>query len=61
MRRYGKRIIFWKTGKEEYLVKTHNKGELRNCTNYRGITLFSVPRKVFNRILLKRMKNIVDP
>ncbi|XP_028649227.2 LOW QUALITY PROTEIN: uncharacterized protein LOC114645554 [Erpetoichthys calabaricus] len=47
--------------KEGYLVKLPKKGDLSNCNNYRGITLLSVPGKVFNWILLERMKDIVDP
>ena len=34
--------------------------DLSSCENYRGITLMSVLRKVFNRILLKRMRDAVD-
>jgi hypothetical protein len=37
------------------------KGDLRECSNYRGIMLLSVPGKVLNRILLERMKGAVDP
>jgi hypothetical protein len=47
--------------KEGHLIKLPKKGDLSNCNNYRGITLLSVPGKVFNRVLLNRMKNIVDP
>ena len=47
--------------KEGYLIKLPKKGDLSNCNNYRGITLLSVPGKVFNRILLERMKGRVDP
>ena len=47
--------------KEGHLIKLPKKGDLSNCNNYRGITLLSVPGKVFNRVLLDRMKNIVDP
>ena len=47
--------------KEGYLIKLPKKGDLSNCANYRGITLLSVPGKVFNRILLERMKVEVDP
>lgn len=47
--------------KEGYLIKLPKKGDLSNCANYRGITLLSVPGKVFNRILLERMKRAVDP
>ena len=46
--------------KEGYLIKLPKK-DLSNCNNYRGITLLSVPGKVFNMILLERMKGRVDP
>lgn len=46
--------------KEGYLIKIPKKGDLSKCTNYRGITLLSVPGKVFNRVLLNRMKDEVD-
>jgi len=36
------------------------KGDQTNCSNWRGITLSSVPGKVFARILLNRMKDAVD-
>ena len=47
--------------KEGYLIKLPKKGDLSNCSNYRGITLLPVPGKVFSRILLNRMKDAVDP
>uniref|UniRef100_A0AAV2JEM2 Ig-like domain-containing protein n=1 Tax=Knipowitschia caucasica TaxID=637954 RepID=A0AAV2JEM2_KNICA len=47
--------------KEGYLIKLPKKGDLSSCSNYRGITLLSIPGKVFNRILLNRMKDSVDP
>lgn len=46
--------------KEGYLVKIPKKGDLSSCCNYRGITLLSIPGKVFNRVLLNRMKDTVD-
>ena len=45
--------------KEGYLIKLPKKGNLSNCTNYRGITLLDVSGKVFNRALLNRMKDEV--
>ena len=36
------------------------KGDLGNCDNWRGITLLSVPSKIFCRILLKRIENAID-
>ncbi|CAH8593510.1 unnamed protein product [Schistosoma intercalatum] len=46
--------------KEGLLIKILKKGDLSKCDNYRGITLLSIPGKVFNRVLLNRMKNCVD-
>ncbi|VDP84715.1 unnamed protein product [Schistosoma mattheei] len=46
--------------KEGHLIKIPKKGDLSKCENYRGITLLSVPGKVFNRVLLNRMKDAVD-
>ncbi len=47
--------------KEGYLIKIPKKGNLSSCSNYRGISLLSIPGKVFKRILLERMKDVVDP
>ncbi|VDP37488.1 unnamed protein product [Schistosoma margrebowiei] len=47
----------WKEG----LLNKVPKGDLSNCNNYRVITLPSIPGKVFNRVLLNRIKNSVDP
>ncbi|VDP27037.1 unnamed protein product [Schistosoma margrebowiei] len=46
--------------KEGHLIKISKKGNLSKCENYRGITLQSIPEKVFNRVLLCRMKDAVD-
>ncbi|VDP32718.1 unnamed protein product [Schistosoma curassoni] len=37
-----------KDWKEGLLIKIPKKGDLINCDNYRGITLLSIPGKVFN-------------
>ena len=56
----------WKEGqfpkewKEGHLIKLPKKGDLSQCGNYRGITLLSIPGKVFARILLDRIKEAVD-
>ena len=47
----------WKDG---HIIKLPKKGDLSSCENYRGITLMSVPGKVFNWILLERMRDAVD-
>lgn len=46
--------------RESHLVKLPKKGDLSNCNNYRGITLLSIPGKVFNRVLLDRIKEATD-
>nr|KAG5700724.1 hypothetical protein BaRGS_029089 [Batillaria attramentaria] len=47
--------------KEGIVIKLPKKGDLRDCSNYRGIMLLSVPGKVLNRILLERIREAVDP
>ncbi|VDO63449.1 unnamed protein product [Schistosoma curassoni] len=46
----------WKEGR---VIKIPKKGDLSKCENYRGITLFPIPGKVLNRVLLNRMKDSV--
>jgi len=47
----------WKYG---HLVKLPKKGNLKEYANWRGITLLSIPGKVFSRVLLERMKEEVE-
>ncbi|VDP63426.1 unnamed protein product [Schistosoma curassoni] len=42
------------------LVKIPKKGGLSKYEKYTGITLLSIPEKVFNRVLLNRMQDFVD-
>ncbi|VDP34388.1 unnamed protein product [Schistosoma margrebowiei] len=49
-----------KDWKEGLLIKILKKGDLSNCDNYRGITLLPIPGKVFNRVLLNRMRDCID-
>ena len=42
------------------IIKLPKKGDLGNCDNWRGITLLSIPSKVFCRILLKRIDKEID-
>ncbi|GFR65448.1 reverse transcriptase SR3-right [Elysia marginata] len=58
VRTSGKYPIDWKEG---HLVKIPKKGDLSRCEHYRGITLLSTPGKVFNRVLLNRIKAATDP
>ena len=47
----------WRCG---LLIKIPKKGDTVNCDNWRGITLLSIPSKVFTRILLNRIKEHVN-
>ncbi|TWW81820.1 R2 Retrovirus-related Pol polyprotein from type I retrotransposable element [Takifugu flavidus] len=37
------------------------KGDWRVCSNYRGITLLSLPGKVYSAVLERRVRRIVEP
>ena len=45
---------------EGLIVKFPKKGSIQNCDNWRGITLLSIPSKIFYRILLGRIYAAVD-
>ena len=47
--------------REGIVIKLFKKGDLRDCNNYQGIMLLSVPGKVLNRIILERIREAVDP
>ena len=47
----------WKDG---IIAIVPKKGDLRGCNIYRGIMLFSIPSKVFNRIIPERVQKGVD-
>ena len=49
-----------KAWKEAALVPLHKKGDPRVCDNYRGISLLSVPGKVYARVLLDRINHVVE-
>jgi len=42
------------------IVKLPKKGNLRECTNWRVITLLPVISKIFGRVLITRIKKGVD-
>ena len=42
------------------IVKLPKKGDLLNCDNWRGITLLSIPGKIFCRVLLNRIDVAID-
>jgi hypothetical protein len=49
-----------KSWKQGLIVKIPKKGDLTDCGNWRGITLTSVPSKVFGRVLIDRIRDGVD-
>ena len=49
-----------KSWKQGLIVKIPKKGDLTECGNWRGITLTSVPSKVFGRIIIDRIRDGVD-
>ncbi|TWW77644.1 hypothetical protein D4764_12G0010340 [Takifugu flavidus] len=48
----------WQTG---VVVPLFKKGGRRVCSNYRGITLLSLPGKVYSGVLERRVRRIVEP
>ena len=47
----------WNNG---LIVKLSKKVDLQHCDNWRGITLLSVPCKIFSSVLLNRIEGDVD-
>lgn len=60
-------FIVWKSGavpkewQTRVVVPLFKKGNQRVCANYRGITLLSLPGKVFSKVLERRVWLIVKP
>ena len=42
------------------VVKIPKKGDLTDCNNWRGITLLSIPSKIFCKIVIMRIQEAVD-
>uniref|UniRef100_A0A672RFP6 Reverse transcriptase domain-containing protein n=1 Tax=Sinocyclocheilus grahami TaxID=75366 RepID=A0A672RFP6_SINGR len=47
----------WRRG---VIIKLPKKGNIADCNNWRGITLLSVPGKVFCIVLLRHLRQAVD-
>ena len=45
-----------KTWKQGLIVKIFKKGDMRDCNNWRGVTLLPVISKVFSRMIIDRIK-----
>ncbi|KAK3532187.1 hypothetical protein QTP86_009294 [Hemibagrus guttatus] len=48
----------WATG---VVIPLFKKGDRRVCSNYKGITLLSLPGKVYSRVLERRVRPLVEP
>uniref|UniRef100_A0A669BJZ3 Reverse transcriptase domain-containing protein n=1 Tax=Oreochromis niloticus TaxID=8128 RepID=A0A669BJZ3_ORENI len=56
--RSGAVPLDWQTG---VVVPIFKRGDRRVCSNYRGITLLSLPGKVYARVLERRVRPLVEP
>ena len=48
----------WQTG---IVAPIFQKGDRRECSNYRGITLLSLYRKVYARVLERKCRTMIEP
>src|SRR5699024_7177242 len=48
----------WRTG---VVVPIFKKGDKTECSNYRGITLLSLPGKIYAKLLESRVRVVVEP
>ncbi|KAK3557981.1 hypothetical protein QTP86_005631 [Hemibagrus guttatus] len=55
--RSGTVPLDWATG---VVVPLFKKGDQRVCSNYRGITLLSLPGKVYSRVLERRVQPVLE-
>ena len=51
---------FPKEWKEGIIIKIPKKGELSQCRNWRGVTLLVVISKIFYKIILERIKDVLE-
>ncbi|KAK3508625.1 hypothetical protein QTP70_000912 [Hemibagrus guttatus] len=56
--RSGTVPLDWATG---VVIPLFKKGDRRMCSNYREITLLSLPGKVYSRVLERRVRPLVEP
>ena len=48
------------TWREVHFIKLPKISDLCKCSSYRGITLLSVPGKIFNSVILERVKDTIN-
>ena len=46
--------------RKDVIIRIPKKGAPRDCNNWHGITLLSVPKKIFANIIIKRISDAVD-
>ena len=51
---------FPKEWKEGIIIKVPKKWDLNQCRNWRGVTLLVVMSKIFNKIILERIKDMLE-
>ena len=54
----GEAPMDWQTG---VIVPVFKKGDNKECTNYRGITLLSLPGKLYAKVHEARIRAVVEP
>ena len=54
----GKTPKDWQTG---VIILIYKKGDRKQCTNYRGISLFGFPGKVYAKCLKRKCRDIMEP
>ena len=55
--KFGKTSKNWQTG---VIIPIFKKENRKQCTNYRGISLLSLPGKAYTKCLKKKCREIVD-
>ena len=55
--KFGKTPRDWQTG---VIIPIFKKGDRKQCTNYRAISLLSLPRKVYAKCLDRKCREIVE-
>ena len=56
--KFGKTPKDWQT---RVIISIYKKGDQKQCTNYRAISLLSLPRKVYAKCIESRCRQIAEP